>query len=119
MEMAGTVKQVVVLRTDLGLSVGKMAAQACHASVSALLMAEHDEIRAWLEYGQTKIVLEAASEELLRRLAEQCEEEGLPFQLIADAGRTEVEAGTVTALGVGPAEGQKIDRVTGKLGLLR
>ena len=112
-------KQVIVLRTDLGLSVGKAAAQACHASVSALLMAEGEAIRAWLQRGQTKIVVGAGSEEELRALAARCAEAGLPHHLIADAGRTEVEAGTVTALGVGPAETEKVDRVTGALGLLR
>lgn len=112
-------KQVIVIRTDLNMSPGKLAAQACHASVSALLEAEHEAIRAWLERGQTKIVLATDSEESLRSLAGRCAEAGLPHQLIADAGRTELASGTITALGIGPAAGGDIDRVTGALGLLR
>ena len=44
--------------------------------------------------------------------------EKLPVALIRDAGHTEIPAGTITTLGIGPAEEAKIDKITGKLKML-
>jgi PTH2 family peptidyl-tRNA hydrolase len=110
-------KQVIVIRADLGMSTGKVAAQACHASVTALFSAPHDDIRKWLEEGQTKVVLKADTLETLLGLKERCSSLGLACALISDAGRTELARGTMTALGVGPADSALIDQVTGALPL--
>ncbi|OTF74079.1 peptidyl-tRNA hydrolase 2, mitochondrial-like protein [Euroglyphus maynei] len=42
---------------------------------------------------------------------------GLISVLIRDAGRTQVESGTKTAIAIGPAKGSLIDQVTGHLKL--
>lgn len=104
---------------SLGLPPGKLAAQVAHAAVAALLGAAPDAQRAWFEQGMPKIVLEARGGAELRRLETQAEAAGLPAHLIADAGRTVLEPGTVTCLGIGPAPADQIDRLTGTLPLLR
>lgn len=43
---------------------------------------------------------------------------GLTTEVIADAGRTQIEAGSFTVLGVGPGPKSVIDQVTGGLKLL-
>ncbi len=43
---------------------------------------------------------------------------GLVAEVIADAGRTQIEAGSRTVLGIGPGPKSIIDKVTGGLKLL-
>ncbi len=114
-------KQVIVFRSDLKLSKGKIAAQAGHAAVSAA-QAAHNRHKswwdAWLFEGQRKVAVKVKSEEELLELEEQANDFGLPNSLIVDRGLTEVPPGTVTCLGIGPAPAAIVDKVTGKLKLL-
>jgi len=114
-------KQVIVLRTDLGMSVGKLISQACHACLEAVEEAKkmrHEAWRRWCDEGGKKVVLQVESLEELLELAEDARELGLPYAVIEDRGLTEVPPGTVTALGVGPERSELVDRVTGGLRLL-
>lgn len=43
---------------------------------------------------------------------------GLVAEVIQDAGRTQIEAGSLTVLGIGPAPASVINQVTGHLKLL-
>lgn len=114
-------KQVIVFRSDLRLSKGKTAAQAGHAAVSAAEEARKhcrkwfDE---WLDEGQRKIAVKVKSEKEMSQLETAAKELGLPNALIVDRGLTEIPAGTVTCLGIGPAPAEKVDKLTGKLPLL-
>jgi len=114
-------KQVIVFRSDLKLSKGKLAAQAGHAAVSAAQEAhkrQRDWWDAWLFEGQRKVAVKVKDEKELLALEEQAKELDLPNALIIDKGLTEVPPGTVTCLGIGPAPTEKIDELTGKLPLL-
>ena len=114
-------KQVIVFRSDLKLSKGKIAAQAGHAAVSAAQEA-HKRYRSWwdtwLFEGQRKVAVKVKDEKELLELEEQAKELGLPNALIVDRGLTEIPSGTVTCLGIGPAPAEKVDKLTGKLPLL-
>jgi PTH2 family peptidyl-tRNA hydrolase len=112
-------KQCIVLRTDLAMSTGKLVAQACHASVGAMVRATRPLLERWFIEGQTKVALEVESELELNNLQQRCVELGLAHALISDAGRTELDPGTVTALGIGPAEDDLVNQVTGSLRLLK
>lgn len=114
-------KQVIVFRTDLKLSKGKIAAQAGHASVSAAEEARrrHKEWwTAWLSEGQRKIAVKVKNEKALLSLEKLAKELALPYYLVVDKGLTEIPPDTITCLGIGPAPAEKIDRITGRLPLL-
>ena len=111
-------KQAIVARTDIGMGDGKLAAQVAHASLKAYEKAHTKTQREWKDDGQKKVVVKASSESELHELAEQARREGLPHAVVRDAGHTQLEPGTVTALAVGPGEEDIVDRVTGELSLL-
>ncbi len=114
-------KMVIVARSDLKLSKGKLAAQVAHAAVDCALKATKYDKRnfdAWHQLGQKKTVLKVGGEKELYPLKMAAEKAGLSTALITDAGHTEIPAGTVTVLGIGPGDEAAIDRVTGHLSLM-
>jgi PTH2 family peptidyl-tRNA hydrolase len=111
-------KQVIVIRRDLKLSKGKTAAQVAHASLEAYRKAEPGQRREWEDSGSKKVVLRAEGLREITELFRKAKADKLPCSLIRDAGRTEVESGTVTALGIGPAQEERVDRITGGLRML-
>lgn len=110
-------KQAIVARADIGMGEGKLAAQVAHASLQAYEETAGSTQREWKGGGQKKIVLQADSESQLQDLAESARIEGVPHALIRDAGHTQLDPGTVTALAVGPASEDAVDAVTGDLSL--
>jgi PTH2 family peptidyl-tRNA hydrolase len=115
-------KMVIVMRTDLDMSLGKMVAQACHAAVSCSEASKKNQTkhwRRWRDEGAKTVALDAFSFEELEELAVDAEKNDLTYVLIQDAGHTEVPAGTTTCIGIGPHQEQFIDRVTGNLRLLK
>ncbi|MGI9006988.1 MAG: peptidyl-tRNA hydrolase Pth2 [Streptosporangiaceae bacterium] len=114
-----SVKLVLVVRTDLDMGRGKIAAQVAHAAVAAALAGlGTPRLRRWLADGQPKVVLRAGGEDELTTLAERAVAAGLAVDVVRDAGRTQVLAGTVTCCAIGPDDSGAIDAVTGSLSLL-
>ncbi|BAN90510.1 peptidyl-tRNA hydrolase Pth2 [Aeropyrum camini] len=117
-------KQAIVVRRDLGMGRGKAAAQAAHASCGAVFLimeSGRPEWRRWLEswrrQGQAKVVLRVDSLHELQEIYRRAVEEGLPASFVRDAGKTQLEPGTPTAVAVGPAPSRLVDRITGSLKL--
>ncbi|KAH9075798.1 peptidyl-tRNA hydrolase PTH2-domain-containing protein, partial [Lactarius deliciosus] len=112
-------KLVLVVRTDLKMSPGKIAAQCGHATLAcykALVKKNPKLVRHWEVTGQAKIALKASSEEEILELEAIAKSLNLCARSIQDAGRTQVEAGSRTVLGIGP--GELVNQVTGHLRLL-
>lgn len=111
-------KQCVIIREDLKLSKGKAAAQAAHASILSYELAAVRDRKKWKALGQKKVVLKVNSLAEIYKLEKEAKKLGLPFAIVEDAGLTEIPPGTVTAIGIGPASAEQIDKVTKHLELL-
>lgn len=117
------VKMVLIVRTDLKMGTGKIAAQCAHAAVNCYdcsLMTCPEISTKWKLLGQPKIVLKVneSGDQCLQHLNKKALEIGIISCLIKDAGRTQVEAGCITVLGIGPGYSEQIDAVTQHLKLL-
>ena len=137
-------KQMIVIRRDLKMHKGKIAAQASHACVEATLMAlakeqrlnevcvaenqnwvylnhSHEDTSAltnWFDAGVAKICVYVDSEEELLELANQGREQGFVVALIKDAGFTEFHGEpTFTCIAFEPLAAEDIDPLTGDLPL--
>ena len=141
--MAYRAKQMLIVRRDLKMRKGKIAAQASHASVEAVLKAIAKENRGgqlrvtedgyayldapegqespltdWFRYGMAKICVYVDSEEALLELDKKARQAGVVTALILDAGMTEFHGEpTYTALAFEPLESEKADALTGELPL--
>jgi len=108
-------KQVILVRKDLKMSSGKIGAQTSHASVEAVLRSNKDKIKEWRKDGMKKVVLAVRDKAELLDYKERAELFGLKVVLVSDAGKTEVKAGEITCLAIGPDSEEKIDKVTFEL----
>ena len=114
-------KMVIVVRADLKLSKGKTAAQAAHAAVNCAFASKKKDPRTfdkWFAEGQKKVVLKVQDLKELYEIKAMADASGLVNSLITDAGRTEIEPGTVTCLGIGPSTDSMLDKITGDLSML-
>lgn len=125
---------MLIVRRDLKMRKGKIAAQASHAAVEAVLKAILNEGRAgqlrttpegqespltdWFRYGMAKICVYVDSEEELLELNRRAGEAGVTTALIRDAGMTEFHGQpTYTALAFEPLAAERADELTGGLPL--
>ncbi|XP_054610817.1 peptidyl-tRNA hydrolase 2, mitochondrial [Dunckerocampus dactyliophorus] len=116
----GEFKMILVVRSDLKMGKGKVAAQCSHAAVAAYKQVQRrnpDLLKQWEYCGQPKVVVKSPDEDTLIHLLGHAKEVGLPVSLIQDAGRTQIAPGSRTVLGIGPGPSDLIDKVTGDLKL--
>lgn len=127
-------KMVLIVRSDLGMSAGKIAAQCVHAALGSVQSASSLTVFPWRDSGEATICLKCNTEEELHKFRSCAEVAGLlspfpylkivmfsselPHHLVCDAGRTEVAPHTHTVLAIGPAKISQINAITGHLKLL-
>lgn len=126
-------KQMLVVRKDLNMRKGKIAAQCAHASMKVLLDRNsgliHDDSEMcidisdidheWLFGSFKKVCVSVDSEEELVEVVAKAESAGLPVAVITDNGTTEFGGvPTVTVAAIGPASDEVLAPITGHLKLL-
>ena len=118
------VKQVLIIRKDLGMRKGKFAVQAAHAAIQALLndtlqLKTDTALLEWFASGQRKICVYVNSEQELIELYKKALSKKLRCSLITDSGITEFNGQpTKTAVAIGPNDADVIDEITSSLPLL-
>jgi PTH2 family peptidyl-tRNA hydrolase len=111
-------KQIIIVRKDLKWGKGKLVAHALHAAIGSMKNVDKQIIEKWENEGAKKVVLKLKDLKELRSIYKKVKDSKIPCFLVKDAGLTQLKVGTVTALGIGPVEERKIDKITGKLKLL-
>lgn len=109
------------MRKDLNMRKGKMVVQGAHASIGAIKnmsLMNRRVVSEWKKEGSTKICVGVESEQELLVLAQSAIIADVPYYVVMDAGRTEFKEPTITALAIGPAKAEDVDKITGKLTLL-
>ncbi|KAL4180657.1 hypothetical protein AMTRI_Chr12g266950 [Amborella trichopoda] len=113
-------KMVLVVRNDLKMGKGKIAAQCSHATLGLykkVVSRAPKALERWEMNGQVKVVLKIESEEELLVLQAKAKSLKLPTHITIDAGRTQIAPNSRTVMGIlGPADA--VDDVTGGLKLL-
>lgn len=122
-DSAPPMKMVIIVRRDLGLTPGKVSAQACHACLQAYRLSMHhgkqDLVASWERSGEPIISLGVENDAELEAILLDAISRRLIVAAQHDAGRTEVEAGTRTCLAIGPCLNSDVDSVTGRLKLYK
>ena len=116
----GSIKQVIVVRTDLGMGKGKIAAQVGHACVLAaenVRKSHPDWFDEWW-LGQEKIVVKVENLKELEEIKKHAIDLNVPWSEVTDAGHTQIAPGTTTCISLGPAPENLLDKITGNLKLL-
>ena len=119
--MSKSSKLVLVVRDDLKMGKGKIAAQCSHASVMAYCKAKKKQpalLAQWELTGQMKVVVKCNDEVDLFELKRQADQNNLLTSMVCDAGHTQVAPSTYTVLAIGPANKDALDKITGHLKLL-
>ena len=119
----GDVKQVIAMRTDLDMPVGKLVSQCCHASEGAITSQSIEDfeevIKEWSLTGKTKITVGVKSLEKLSNLVKKAEELGVHYYIVKDEGRTVFNEPTITCVCFGVDTSEKLNPITGRLRLLQ
>jgi len=111
-------KQAIVVRKDLKMGTGKVAAQVAHASLAALRKVGRKDVEEWESEGCKKIVLKVKDMGELEVLISKLRAAKISNAVIRDAGLTQVDPGEVTCVGIGPMEESELDEITKDLKLL-
>ena len=118
---AGNYRLAIIVNTSLKMKKGKIAAQVGHGAVKAALACASNNpacMDAWLSSGQAKICLRGTDDEHLLSLQQQAKDAGIRAVSIRDAGRTQIPAGSLTVIAIGPARDEELEPITGILKLL-
>ncbi|RIB27054.1 peptidyl-tRNA hydrolase PTH2-domain-containing protein [Gigaspora rosea] len=113
-------KLVLLVRNDLGMTKGKVAAQCSHATLACykyLVKTNPKLLKAWEYSGQPKIALKVKDEAEMLLLEKKARNFNLCARIIQDAGHTQVDPGSKTVMGIGPGPIKLINEVTGHLKL--
>lgn len=113
-------KLVILVRSDLNMSPGKIVAQTAHATVDATIKSYTGTTNfwKWKNNGETIVALKVQSKSQLLSLIKKSKKNNIKSGCVIDYGLTEIEPNTITVGFIGPDLCSNIDKITGQLSLL-
>jgi len=122
LEFART-KMVFLVRTDLQMGKGKIASQVAHAAIvlyKESVKNKNPFLNIWLRWGQPKIVLKVDRncESTLCEVYQNALKNKLTVCQVFDSGKTQIDFGSLTVIGIGPNKAEDIDKITNQFKLL-
>lgn len=90
----------IFLNKGIKMSKGKIAVQAAHASCKAMVISKPEILKEWDNGPFVKIMLEALNDKHIYTIEKYLNDNNIHCITICDEGRTEIEPGSITALGV-------------------
>ena len=108
----------LVVRTDLKMRPGKIAAQCGHAVEYLALHTPKPVMQEYCRHGHSKIALKVATLEDLECIRDECHRNRIQYHTVEDHGLTQVPAGSRTVLGIGPVRKENVPKAVAALKLL-
>eukprot|EP01080_Neovahlkampfia_damariscottae_P009582 gene9582-1784_t len=112
-------KMMLLVRKDLKMEVGKIAAQCGHGVLGVYRDIQKKKnkihlhyVKEWIRIGQKKIAVKIPDLETLKSSSKLAQELNIPFHIVVDAGKTVVAPNTMTVLAIGPALESQINKIT-------
>ncbi len=115
-------KMWLAVRQDIKMSKGKLAAQSGHAFGDLYLKARDqvpDLFRQYQEHATPKVTVKAKNADTMDRIAAECLTAGICYEWVRDAGRSELEPGTLTVIAFGPAYLDELPKFLQRLQVLK
>lgn len=116
----GDYKMVLIVRNDVDLGKGKIAAQCSHATLACFQKACEKIpviVDEWFLGGQAKVICKCETDEDMELLRRKAKYQGLTTCLIRDAGRMKLGLSSKTVLGIGPAPSKLVNDIIRNLAL--
>jgi len=108
----------LVVRMDLKMRPGKIAAQCGHAVEYLALHTPKPVMHEYRHHGHPKITLKVATLEELEVIRDECQRCRVQYYTVEDEGLTQVPAGSQTVLGIGPVRKENVPKAVATLKLL-
>lgn len=116
-------KMIFLVRTDLQMGKGKVASQVAHAAIMLYkesIKNNNSYLATWLRWGQPKIVLKVDKncEEVMNQVYNSAVKKNLTACKVYDSGKTQIDFGSLTVVGIGPNKVEDVDKITSQFKLL-
>lgn len=109
----------LIVRKDLKMTKGKIAAQCGHAVQELIVQCPRDVLDKYREnMSYPKICLQVPDYVHIEDLIKQFQEKKFPYHLVKDEGRTQTQPGSHTVLGLGPIYKSQVKDLLNHLKLL-
>ncbi|EGR29275.1 hypothetical protein IMG5_159690 [Ichthyophthirius multifiliis] len=98
------------------MSVGKIAAQTGHAILGNYQLLQKSQyemqlLNQWKQKGSQKAAFKVNSKEQMLSIQQKASSQGISTYIVCDAGKTQIEPGSITVCAIGPLKSENVDKI--------